>query len=350
LARVVIIMPVYNEARRLPRVLDSIAAQTFDRKRLFFVGIDGNSEDESAQILRTWLIGSGLAGRILLNPRRKIPISLNLGLDQATDDDIVLRFDAHTIYGPTYVADAVHALESAPPDVGCVGCAYRPERGRTFEERVVAALYTNPLGLGGADFRFGDQVREVDNVYLGAWRPGILSRCGRFNETLEANEDGEMSARIRQMGFRILRVPLPCRCVVKRGVIGSIRQWSRYGYWRAKMLQRNPRFVRLRHVVSPAAVLLVSGLALSPLRVLLAPLFGIYVVLVFTRRAKEEPLAVTVVSCAFFPVLQFGFGIGMYAGLLTGRGKPWPPSQRSLARQTSEVKIADRENRAQIEG
>lgn len=334
LARVVIIMPVYNEARHLSRVLESIAAQTFDHERLFFVGIDGNSDDGSAQILRTWLMQSGIAGRIIVNPRRKIPISLNLGLDQTIDDDIILRFDAHTIYGPAYVAEAVYALESAPADVGCVGCAYRPERGRTFEERVVEALYTNPLGLGGADFRFGDQVREVDNVYLGAWRRGILTSCGGFNETLEANEDGEMSARIRQMGYRILRVPLPCRCLVKRGVIGSIRQWSRYGYWRAKMLQHNPRFIRLRHVLSPAAVLLVSGLALSPLRVLLPALFGVYVVLVFIGRAKEEPLAITVATCAFFPVLQFGFGVGMLSGLLTGRGKPWPPRYGSPARQS----------------
>jgi succinoglycan biosynthesis protein ExoA len=328
--RAVVIMPVFNEEQHLPRTLQSVAAQKFDHDRIFFVAIDGDSSDGSADLLRRWLQESGIPGRVLSNPQRRIPISLNLGLELANDDDIVLRFDAHTTYGPTYVADAVAALRSASPDVGCIGTSYRPERGTTFEQRVVAALYTNPMGLGGADFRVGNDVRDVDNIYLGAWRAGLLRSVGRFNETLEANEDGEISARIRQMGYRILRVPLPCRCRVKRGVTGSIRQWTRYGFWRAKMLQRNPRFLRVRHIISPVAAIAAFALAISPLRLALLPLYALYVLLVFRSKEKEEPVGVTLAACAFFPMLQFGFGAGMLAGLLTGRGPLWPPQPHAI--------------------
>lgn len=321
-SRVVIIMPVYNEARNLPAVLESLSAQAFPRGRMFFVGVDGSSNDGSADILQAWLNRSGIPGCIVANLRRKIPVALNIGLSKATQDDIVVRLDGHTVYGKTYIADAVAALERSGPDVACIGCAHRPLPGTTFQQRLVAALYTNPMGLGGADFRFGDDVREVDNVYLGTWRPGVLMRAGGFNEMLDANEDGELSARLRRMGYRILRVPLECRFLVNRGVIASIRQWSRYGYWRAKMLQRNPKFVRARHVLAPGSAAFAVALGCSPLRLLLLPAFAFYAYLVFKGRPKDEALPVTLATLFYFPALQFAFAGGMVLGLVTARTPP----------------------------
>jgi len=328
-ARIVMLMPVYNEARHLLRVLQSIARQRFDRRRLFFVAIDGDSDDGSADILRSWFSKTEIQGCVVLNPRRKIPIGLNLGLRLGTDEDIVLRLDAHTVYGKSYIAEAVCALDRASPDVACIGCAQVPIPGTTFRERIIEALYTNPMGLGGADFRVGNDVREVENIYLGIWRPGVLARVGGFNETLEANEDAELSARLRRMGYRILRVPLPCRCIIKRGLIATIRQWNRYGYWRAKMLQRNPECIRARHIASPLAALTAIALACSPMRALLIPAYALYAALVFRYRDKEEPLLVTLAATAYFPWLQFAFAVGMFTGLFTGRGAAWSPSSAS---------------------
>jgi succinoglycan biosynthesis protein ExoA len=324
--RVVIVMPLYNEARHLPRVLGSIAAQTFDPAQIYFVAVDGDSNDGSRQIVIQWLRESGMRGCVLKNVRRKIPISLNLGLTFANANDVVVRLDAHTIYGPTYIADAVRALETAPGNVGCVGCAHVPLPGSTFKERLVAALYTNPMGLGGADFRFGSNVREVDNIYLGVWRAEVLFEAGGFNERLAANEDAELSARIKRMGYRILRVPLPCRFLINRGPLGVIRQWHKYGYWRAKMLQRNPAFMRPRHVISLAAAIFVLGFALSPLRLALLPAFAAYGVLIVRYRAEGEAPAVTAASVFYFPVLQFAFAAGLLRGLVTPRIDP----ERSL--------------------
>jgi succinoglycan biosynthesis protein ExoA len=336
--RVSMIMPVYNEARYLPKVLASIAAQEFDRERMFLFIVDGNSRDGSAEIAEAWFANGHIAGCVLSNPRRKIAIALNLALREVSEDDIILRLDAHTLYGPTYVADAVRALGNAAGDVACIGGAQLPVPGATFEERIVEALYTNPFGLGGADFRLGHDIREADSVYLGAWRPGVLVRAGGFNETMEANEDGELAARIRKMGYRILRVPLPCRFLIKRGVWASIRQWNRYGFWRAKMLQRQPQFIRIRHVVSPAGVLATLALLLSPWRLWLLPAFCAYALLVFRGRAKDEPLLVTLASLAFFPALQFAWGAGVLAGIVTGPGSAWPPPPLASRRVSAQIR------------
>lgn len=314
--RVVVIMPVYNEARHLRRVLDSISAQDFDHTRIYFIAVDGGSKDGSREILSLWLRSGNIAGSILLNPRRKIPISLNMALQEASDFDIIVRLDAHTIYETQYLSNAITALSEAPPDVGCVGGAHVPIPGSTFSQKIVEALYTNPMGLGGADYRFGSEVREVDHVYLGVWRAGVLQKAGGFNEQMEANEDGEMSARIRRLGYRILRVPLPCKFIINRGLWGSICQWHRYGYWRCKMLQNNPTSIRKRHIISPAAAVIAVALACSPIRFVLVPLWGLYGVLVVTRRAEEEPALVTLATIVYFPVLQFAFAMGMLAALV----------------------------------
>jgi succinoglycan biosynthesis protein ExoA len=182
------------------------------------------------------------------------------------------------------------------------------------------------MGLGGTDFRFGDDIREVDNVYLGTWRPGLLRRLGGFNETMEANEDAEMSARVRKAGYRILRIPLPCQCLMKRGLVGSVSQWHRYGYWRARMLRRNPEFIRMRHIVNPVAAILAFAIALSPVRLALVPAFAAYAVLVFRGRSSQEPLWATLATLAFFPILHFGFAAGMLRGLMSKPAADWPPA------------------------
>jgi succinoglycan biosynthesis protein ExoA len=317
--RVLIVMPVYNEASHLQNVLDSITRQDFDHRRLYFIAVDGRSSDESPQILKKWLSSGDIDGVALSNPLRNIPVSLNLALQRATADDIVVRLDAHTLYGSRYLSEAIEALEAAPQDVGCIGAGHVPVHCTVFPKRIVEALYTNPMGLGGADYRCGDHVREVDHAYLGVWRPGLLRRAGGFNETLEANEDAEMSARIRALGYRILRVPLPCQFIVNRGPWGAIRQWHRYGYWRAKMLACNPGCIRRRHVIVPLAALFAVALAFSPWRFILVTLFIVYAGLVFRARAKQEPLPVTLATLVFFPALQFAYAVGLLRGLLTRR-------------------------------
>jgi glycosyltransferase involved in cell wall biosynthesis len=331
-ARVVIIMPVYNEARHLPAVLASIARQTFDRARMRLIAVDGASTDESAAIVARWLDEQCFDGTVLHNPRRKIPISLNLALRQVCADDIVLRLDAHTVLGETYVAQAVSALENAGPDVGCIGAAQRPMAGRSFRDQLVRALYCNPMGLGGADFRTGNSVRTVDSAYLGVWPARLVTRLGGFNEAMEANEDAELSARVRGMGLRIIRVPLPCEFIINRGIGATIRQWNRYGYWRAKMLRRHPGAVRLRHILPPLAALLAVGLAVSPLRILLLPAFAAYAAAVFWGRLPGESLAVTFATMLFFPALQFAFAVGMLRGLFSEGVPPWPRSEAAQMR------------------
>lgn len=323
-------MPIYNDAQCLPRALESVRAQRFDRERLFVVMVDGNSTDASADIARSWLEDSQRHGVLLSNARRAIPISLNYALRYAAPNDFIMRMDSHSVWGPTYLTEAARALEETPETVACVGCEAYPMPAATFQKRVVEALFTNRMGLG-SDHSPSPHAREADSVYLGAWRASVVRLLSGYNETMRANEDAEMAARARRLGYRVLRMPLPCRFIVKRGMLATIAQWARYGFWRAKTLQRHPDCMRLRHLACPLALIGIVALLFSPLRALLAALFLIYALFVVWKRCAQEPWPVTLAAILFFPLVHLAYATGLFAGVLSRRVSAWPPSEALFA-------------------
>lgn len=315
-ARATLVMPVYNEIGDLADVLRSIGRQDVAHDRLFIVIVDGGSDDGSRELAERWLADGDIAGKVIANPRRTIPTSLNAGIGHARTGDIVIRLDAHTTYAPNYVSAILDAFDAAPASVGCVGGSQIPQPEVRFERALVTALYTNPLGLGGASFRAANVVRPASSVYLGAWRPGVVESAGGFDERWKANEDAELAARLRSRGHEVLLVPASSAYRVKRGPLAAVRQWGRYGYWRAQTLRRHPSEFRIRHLAPPLALIAVAGLALSPLRWFAGALFGAYALGIWARRARGEAPVVTLASCVFFPACQIAWALGLCTGFL----------------------------------
>jgi succinoglycan biosynthesis protein ExoA len=314
--RATLVMPVFNEIENLGDVLSSIDAQDVAADRLFCVIVDNGSDDGSREMAQRWFAAGAIGGLVVSNPRRSIPTSLNLGIAHARPEDIIIRLDAHTTYAPDYVRSILAAFETAPATVGCVGGCQIPQPELRFDRALVTALYTNPLGLGGAAFRTSPGVRPARNVYLGAWRPGVLQAAGGFDERWKANEDAELAARIRQLGYQTLQIPAISAYRVNRGPFAVIRQWGSYGYWRAQTLRRHPGELRFRHLAPPIALIVGAILLFTPLRWIAAAFFACYAIGIWLRRARSESALVTLASCAFFPACQIAWGAGMLRGLL----------------------------------
>jgi glycosyltransferase involved in cell wall biosynthesis len=325
-ARVVMIMPVRNEAADIGDTLASIASQDFAHERLRLFLLDGCSTDNTREIAEAWFAANTIAGGVITNPAQTIPTALNLGIRYATDDDIVVRLDGHTRYGPSYLRELITTLEDAPADVACVGGPQRPISNPQFSSRLVGTLYANPMGLGGADHRSSREKRYVSQVYLGAWRPTVLQRLNGFDEAWKANEDSELSARILQAQWRILWAPLDCDYKINRGIRKTISQWGGYGFWRAQTLRRYPQIAKPRHFAAPIALILAVALLLSPLRVLVLIGAFAYVAAVIAKRGKQDSLLMALAGAAFFPCCQAAWSIGLMRGLL----RPPPPFHAAL--------------------
>ncbi len=340
-ATVSLVMPMYNEAGDIGDVLASLDAQSYDHSALHLIVVDGGSVDGSVDLVTSWLSRGDIAGEIAVNSRRTIPTSLNVGIARARPEDIIIRLDAHTIYEPDYIASIIGAFAMLPATVGCVGGATLPQPETSFWRALVVALYSNPLGLGGAEYRKLSAPRLTRNVYLGAWRPDVLQCLGGYDERWEANEDGELAARLRSQGWDMYLLPLQAAYRVKRTPLDVIRLWGRYGFWRAQTIRRHPGELRPRHLIPPVAFGIALVLMMTPFRAVVGVLYAMYCVAIFARRSAHESPAVTMASCVFFPIAQGAWSLGLLRGLLDPRGvgatTKWPDSLQTMPLEVSSV-------------
>ena len=315
-ARVCLIMTFRNEAEHLPSVLATLRAQRFDRARLELVAVDDRSGDGGAEIVETWLREACWTGSVIRANSRCIASSLNLALASVPPDAFVIRIDAHSLYAVDYVDTIMTAFDDLPADVWCVGGCADPTGASRFGRALHAALFTNPMGLGSADYHSA-QIRPVSSVYLGAWRPGVLTAVGGFDTRWRANEDAELAERIREAGGIVVRVPARSYKIITRGARAALLQWTHYGFWRAQTMIRHPRTLRVRHVAPTLALLTAIVLLASPARALFVPLYLGYAVATVACRPRGERAIITLASLIYFPLVHAGFGCGILFGALS---------------------------------
>lgn len=286
-----IIVPCYNEQTTIRRLLDAIYAQTYPRAALEVVIADGLSADGTrAEIASFMAAHPDLSITLVDNPRRLIPVALNLAIQHARGD-ILLRLDAHSIPYPDYVERCVADLEAGLGDnVG--GVWEILPGGESWLARSIAVAAAHPLGVGDAAYRHATRPAYVDTVPFGAFKRELLALVGFFDENLHANEDYEFNARLRQRGGHVwLNPAIRSRYLARATLLGLARQYWRYGFWKWQMLRRYPKTLRWRQALPP---LLVASLVLGsasaivfPLaRLLLALEVGLYLLALLVAAAE----------------------------------------------------------------
>lgn len=247
-----VLVPVLNEAEHLEEALAAMLGQSGCGEIEVLV-IDGLSTDATAECAGR-IAAADPRVRLLSNPERRTPNALNIGL-RAARGEFVARMDAHCIYPPRYLADGIERLRAG--GVAWVSGPQIPLGRGTWSRRVALAL-GSPLGVGGAGFRsMPDGEREVDSGFTGVWRRQLLLGHGGWDEGWPVNQDGELAARIRADGGRIVCVPEMAASYVPRNSLSSLRrQYWRYGQYRAKTSGRHPQSMRRSHVLPPALVML----------------------------------------------------------------------------------------------
>src|SRR5207249_644857 len=87
----------------------------------------------------------------------------------------------------------------------------------------------------------------------GMWRRETLLRQGGWDASWPVNEDGELAARIRSDGGRIVCIPEMAAFYVPRESLPALaRQYWRYGVYRAKTCRAHPESMRRSHLLPPA--------------------------------------------------------------------------------------------------
>jgi len=179
MAKVSVIIPVYNAEKYLPRCIDSLCAQAFEDCE--FVFVDDGSIDTSASLIRQ---AAGSDARIVLvsQPNGGVSAARNTGLNHASSPYIAF-VDADDRAAPRYVQALYELITAKGADLSVCGLES-----------------TEPKSLpdGIIELQADDEARVVEwfesylahNVYCKLYRRDVVEKFGlRFDTAYDYGED-----------------------------------------------------------------------------------------------------------------------------------------------------------------
>lgn len=200
-----IICPVFNEEAYIETCIDSLLVQDYPKEDLEIIFVDGNSTDRTVELIEFYQKDYPFI-KILNNPDKIVPISMNMGIEQAKGDYII-RLDAHAYYPSDYFSKLIEkAKEHDTDNIG--GNCLTDVLGKTSMSYAIKEVLGNKFGVGDSVFRTGckDPV-ETDTVPFGCFKREVFDKHGLYDPRLVRNQDIELNKRIAAGGGKILLIP-----------------------------------------------------------------------------------------------------------------------------------------------
>lgn len=315
------VVATLNEERHIAACLEQLLNQRSLGADLEILVIDGGSTDRTVEVVRAHAqYGSKI--RLLENPHRYQAFAYNQGI-RAARGAYVWFVVAHAGYANDYLAEAIaliHRVDAA--NVGGVPKAV----GTGAIGNAIAFAMSSPFGVGDATFRYVDDERCVDSVFVGVARRDRLLEIGGFSEDVPFDEDTDLNLRLRAAGYRLATSPkLRCTYHMRRSLGALAKQMYRYGFWRRKSQLNFGARVPMRVLAPPA---LVVGLALSPfmpgpIAWVIPGAYAAFLALASVAAARRLGARAALVP-AVVATMHVSYGLGWGAGFIVHRRSTAP--------------------------
>lgn len=322
-----LVIPVYNEEKYIEEFLHSILKQSFDLRNVEMIFVDGNSNDNTVNIINSILNKEHIDYHILNNKKRITPVSLNIGIKSAKGE-IIIRLDAHSEYPINYIEKCVYYINTIK-EADNVGCTIE-----TVSEGIIgnaiAEVLSSKFGVGNSQFRTQGQSGFVDTVPFGTFRKSLFEKIGYFDERLVRNQDSEFNHRIIKNGGKIYLfneisiIYHPRNTIIKLAKMGlSNGKWNIYTSYLV------PGSMKLRHFVP---FLFVASILVGMIFLILNYKMGVYLfifelllylILDIFFSFRTQKLSYIPYKIIIFPIFHIAYGIGSFFGLfkiLVNRG------------------------------
>ncbi len=191
-----VIVPVYNDAARLPSCLRALEAQTYPRDRIEILVVDNGSTDQSAAVVADFP-----HVRLFHEPTPGSYAARNAGLAAATAEVIAFT-DSDCIPDPEWLASGVAELRRVE-DCGLVGGAVRV-LFRSDAKPTTAELYDHVWQFDQARFVSHGRFACTANVFTWA---RVIADVGPFDSTVKSVGDRDFGNRIAAAGYRLAFAP-----------------------------------------------------------------------------------------------------------------------------------------------
>ncbi|NHN29386.1 glycosyltransferase family 2 protein [Paenibacillus agricola] len=333
ITEVSVIIPTYNEEMYITGVLQSLVDQLF-RGHIEIIIVDGASTDRTVAIIGKIRERLPLNRSIVLlsNPKRHIPVSLNLACQQASSE-LLIRLDGHTFAPANYITEVIRMLEAEGGNQAVCGGRIQIEPGLpTTMAKAITVAVSHPVGIGNALYRTSNgtdqRCVEVDTVPFASFTKQLWTELGGFDEFLLYDEDSDFNFRAKQLGYKVLLNPGIVFTYFSRPTIELLgKQYYRYGYWVSKFLVKHKRVPTLRRLAPSAFLAAVVFLGFIHVGLWLFMLLAYTAVIAAVSfhegviKRKSPWLWLRLIPV--FPVLHLSYGVGNVMGLVTSMGLPF---------------------------
>lgn len=338
--RLSIIVPVRNERRALPALLDALLDQDFSPQDYEVLVVDGQSSDGTIALIREYASRAKVPVIFVDNPAILSSSGRNAGVKRASGQYIVF-VDGHC-YLPsrTLLRDTLRIFVETGAD-----CLCRPQpllAPSTATGIMIAAVRASTLGHGRDSLIYDmNYSGEADPSSSGAsYCKTVFERIGFYDERFDACEDVDFNIRVRKAGLKAFTDPSLAVFYEPRSTVRALySQMKRYGRGRMRLAFKHtegikasqfaPLLLLLAAVLTPVVVIsmLRHGSNLWMLLLGCAPVL-LYLVLVawsagclVRRHGWRYALFAPVIYCT----IHFGLGAGMLRELVSR------PFSRTLA-------------------
>lgn len=316
-----VIVPIRNEEAFVQNFLLNIEQQTLEKTKFEVILMDGLSTDQTKEEIEKVRDQLTFELIILENPRKIIPAALNIGYRQARGHTVI-RLDVHSNFKASYLEQLINTFKL---HADCCNLGGRTiATGYNAMSNQIAFALNTPFGVGGAKFRYAEEVAEVDSVFPGIFHKEDLMAIGGWNENWIINEDAELNYRLKTHTQKPIKVipdeGIQIEYYPRSTLHAFAKQFFRYGVWRNKTTVSHPDSMRISHLIPPAFVLTLIGvlplvfvnlyLALIPFFLLLAYVFVIKRVI---GNKIPKGLSYTKLFIVFL-VLHLSWGAGTLKG------------------------------------
>jgi glycosyltransferase involved in cell wall biosynthesis len=318
-----VIIPCYNEENYIENCISSLLNNGFPVSQIEILVIDGMSTDRTRAIVNE-INKTTSQVRLIDNPKKKTPFALNLGIENAKNDYILIA-SAHSSFDEGYISTLFVEMERFNAAV-IGGVMETKVKNLTPTSKSIKEVLSNKFGVGNALFRTGiSQAMEVDTVPFGIYETKLLKEVGGYNSQLIRNHDIELSKRLLKKGVKIMLTPATKCYYYARESYGKLAQNNyRNGKWNlfTVFITKDFTSLSMRHFIPLVFVLsillpLLFSLLYFPFIYLSLLAFSTYLlalIIVVVKTVNLQQTTFIHVLRAFI-TLHFSYGVGSIVGL-----------------------------------
>jgi len=317
-----IVIPCYNEELYIYDCISSLLNGEY--KNIEIIVVDGASTDRTIEILEN-LKQSFNNIRVLSNPHRITPVSMNIGINAARGSFIMIA-GAHSTYPYNYISELLKYQRTLDCDV--IGGAIETKvKNENPKSRAIATVLSDKFGVGNSSFRTkSNGVFKVDTVPFGIYKRVIFDKVGFFNELLIRNQDFELSKRIVRAGFKIFLVShIRCVYYARENYSKLARNSFDYGYWNILTIYITKKLTSLaiRHyvplffiisIIMPLFLSFLTKTSLYFISLFILSIYSFFLLSLSLRFSFENKKSFFYLIFAYI-TLHFSYGFGSLCAL-----------------------------------